>query len=191
MNRKNRKNRKNRAGGSTNKRPLSESSSLVFGNSDDEPDFPLPPPEPPPPEPTPTDPSSEPLLFQILPLPNDVIISNALSKEPTLVMKPQLPSRTQHSDHKRNLAVMQAQLDLPTTISLHRTTEGQLLNLSGDFDLYNVGGYLWRTIYSGSDVTNAIDNQLCIYSINDQSYDGFRANYPDLSPGPRPFPAYG
>jgi hypothetical protein len=173
MNRKHRKNRKNRAVGSTNKRPLSESSSLVFGNLDEEPDFPLPPPEPPPPEPPPPDPSSEPLLSQ------------------PQVMKPQLPSRTQHSDHKRNLAVMQAQLDLPTIISLHRTTEGQLLNLSGDFDLYNVGGYLWRTILSESGVTNAINNQLCIYSINDQSYDGFRANYPDLSPGPRPFPAYG
>ena len=91
---------------------------------------------------------------------------------------PKSPSRTHCSDLRHNLAVMQAQLDLPTVISLHRTTEGQLLNLSGNFELYRTDGALMRRIQPGS-ATDAINQQLFIYDLNDQTYAYYRAHYPE------------
>ena len=104
---------------------------------------------------------------------------------------PPSPSRTHRSDLQHHLAVMQAQLDLPTVISLRRTTEGQLLNLSGEFTLYNRHGAKWNTIYPGS-ATEAIRLQLYWFERADWEAASIHAHAPELIPTlPQSFPTFG
>jgi len=178
MNRTHRKNRKNRAGGSTNKRPLSESSSLVFGNLDEEPDFLLPPPEPPPPEPPPPDPSSEPLL--------PTQANNNLCLLASITT-----SRSYLKDLQHDLSIMRQQIMLPTFCNLNGTNEHQYLHPSGIFFLCTGTGRGCMEIDPGN-AEQAVRAQRIFY----HNLDEYRAfhNSPPLTPcpfhSPTNFPLY-